>query len=65
MQDEFVVISVTREGGSWPVTLCEFPGCLNFQVGESWVHIVNEFQLEALYPSDKATAIFQKGLGES
>lgn len=62
MQDEFVVIGVTDQAGSWPVMLFGFPGCLDFQISESWMQTVNEFHLEALYLLDTQLPASRKAL---
>lgn len=62
MQDEFIVIGVTDQAGSWPVMLFGFPGCLDFQISESWMQTVNEFHLEALYLLDTQLPASRKAL---
>lgn len=55
-QDEFIVVGVTHQAGSWPVMLWEFPGCLDFQICERWRQTVTAFQLEAPYVSARANS---------
>lgn len=55
MRDEFLVIVVTHQAGSCPVTW-EFPSWLDFQISGRWMQNITEFQLQAPYRFDRASS---------